>query len=238
MKTYDYYGWKVSVDDPGPKTLKEKGIDITLEGEQDIKKISDLLTNKRTVVEAGVCYGFATPVLSKHFNHVHTFDFPNDIFDCFKVNMERLKIENITIHSYGLGEKELDVKLADRFETREFVRGSLNTSVVDNSTMLRDADKPYVKEKTYQVKPLDHLNLIDVDLIMIDTEGYELLVLKGATQTIQKYSPVLVIEFSYKKMLSSKYGYNYKQLHNYLTSIGYIHKRNLNKVDRVYVRKT
>jgi len=234
---YDYYGWKVSDLDPGPQSMMERGIDITSEGEAELKKISDLLTNKRTVVEAGVCYGFTTPVLSKHFNHVHTFDFPTDIFNCFVVNMHERQIENITIHPHGLGEKDMDIKIADRFQRKKFVRGSLNTSVVDASTELYLEERQYVSEQTYRVKPLDQLDLIDVDLIMIDTEGYELPVIKGATQTIQKYSPVLVVEFSLKKKLSTKYGYTYPELHNYLLDIGYVHERDISKVDRVYVRK-
>jgi len=43
---YDYYGWKVSDLDPGPQSMMERGIDITSEGEAELKKISDLLTNK------------------------------------------------------------------------------------------------------------------------------------------------------------------------------------------------
>lgn len=233
---YDYYGWKVSDQDPGPAAWAKANNNITLQGDGELLQIIDMLPNKRTVIEAGVNYGFSTPMLSKQFDHVHTFDFPNDIFDCFVANMQDRKIENITMHSCGLGAEEVEVGIIDRFQRKKFERGALGTSVVDSSTKLVSEEKPYVAKQKFKIKTLDSLNIQQVDLIVVDTEGYELNVLKGASETIKNYSPVLVLEFS-KKGLSQKYGYCLTDLHKYLLKIGYEHHSNLNKVDRVYVRK-
>ena len=45
-----------------------------------------------------------------------------------------------------------------------------------------------------QQKTLDSFNFANVDYIKIDVEGHELKVLKGAYKTIQKYSPLIVVE--------------------------------------------
>ena len=86
------------------------------------------------------------------------------------------------------------------------------------------------------------LNIKDVGLIMIDTEGYELNVLKGAVNTIKKYKPVLVLEFHTTNKnrvnnLTQKYGYYLYELTQYLHELGYKSKGYINIVDQVFVAR-
>lgn len=46
------------------------------------------------------------------------------------------------------------------------------------------------------VIPLDDLDIQHVDLIKIDVEGFELDVLRGATETIRRHAPAIVLEFN------------------------------------------
>ena len=78
-----------------------------------------------------------------------------------------------------------------------------------------------------------------MDLIMIDTEGYELPVLKGGIKTILKYKPVLVVEFHLlpkigRPILTRKFGYEPQTLDNFIKNLGYKFIYNINSVDRVY----
>lgn len=234
---YDYYGWKVSDSDPGPANWMKQGKDLTTEEDEELLRVinADFLPNKRTALEIGVNYGFSIPLLSKHFDHVHTFDFPNDIFECFKFNMQERNINNITIHSHGLGAEDMQVANIDKFRRKGFRRGALANSVVDDQTQLRKGEDQYITEKKFEVKMLDGLHIEDVDLVIIDTEGYELKVLQGATETIKKYLPVLLVEFSAKQI--SKYNYTIQKLEKFLIDLGYRHYGNLNAVDRIYVYK-
>ena len=116
-----------------------------------------------------------------------------------------------------------------------FNRGALANSVVDDQTQLREGEDQYISQKKFEVKTLDSLQIKDVDLVIIDTEGYEVNVLQGATETIKRYSPVLVVEFSAKQL--SKYNYKIQKLEKFLIELGYQHHNNLNAVDRVYVCK-
>jgi FkbM family methyltransferase len=234
---HNYFGWKISDDDLSFKAMGVAGTDITLQDKEEMKLIEPHLNNRRTAVEAGVHYGFSIPGLCSRFSHVHTFDFPNDVFDAFCVNMKDRNVKNLTIHPHGLGEESMDVKNIDRRHRKKFERGTLANSVVDKNTWLRPDDESYIGETTYQVKPLDELGLVDVDLIVLDTEGYELPVLKGATETIKRCSPVLVVEFHVKKRLAYQFGYMYKDLHKYLTQLGYVYEGQVSRVDRLYVRK-
>ena len=92
---------------------------------------------------------------------------------------------------------------------------------------------PKGKDKKYNIKTLDSLNIKDVDLIMIDTEGYELFVLKGGIETIKKYKPILVVEF-HNRNLTQKFGYTLSTLEKFINDIGYNFTCNINKVDKVY----
>lgn len=66
---------------------------------------------------------------------------------------------------------------------------------------------------------LDSLNLDACDLIKIDTEGYELEVIKGALATIQKFRPVIILEelSMFRKdnasILYKQYGPDFVNLH-------------------------
>jgi len=223
MNTYDYYGWTVSEEDVLPRNLKNKNIDITNE---DIEEMSAIINqhieNKRVAVDAGCHYGFFTRFLSKEFDTVHAFDFANDIYECFEDNMQKFSCTNVSRHPYGLGEIEKDVATNDWF-ARHGRRGPLGNHI-----------DPKSKEKKYKVKTLDSLGISNVDLMMIDTEGYELNVLKGAELTIKQNKPVLVLEF-HNRNLTQKFGYSLNDLKSYVENLGYRSLGFINKVDQVFV---
>jgi len=223
MNTYDYYGWTVSEEDVLPRNLKNKNIDITNE---DIDEISNIISKhipqKRVAVDAGCHYGFFTRFLGTQFGTVHAFDFANDIYQCFETNMQKFNCTNVIRHPYGLGETDKDVATNDWF-ARHGRRGPLGNHINPNSN-----------EKKYKIKSFDSLGITDVDLMMIDTEGYELNVLKGAEQTIKEYKPVLVLEF-HNRNLTQKFGYSLHDLKQYVENLGYRSVGYINKVDQVFV---
>ena len=88
--------------------------------------------------------------------------------------------------------------------------------------------------RLHPIRTVDSLKLRNVDLMMIDTEGYELNVLKGAQQTIKQSRPIIVLEFS-NKALTHKFGYNLDELEQYLIKMEYLSLGYINVVDRVFV---
>jgi len=223
MNTYDYYGWTVSKEDILPRNLMDKNIDITNE---DIDEMSDVINKhilqKRVAVDVGCHYGFFTRFLSEHFETVHAFDFANDIYRCFETNMQKFGCTNVIAHPYGLGETEKNVATNDWF-SRHGRRGPLGNHIDLNGT-----------NKEHKIKSLDSHSIGNVDLMMVDTEGYELNVLKGAEQTIKDYKPVLVLEF-HNRNLTQKFGYSLDHLKQYVEGLGYRSIGYINKVDQVFV---
>jgi FkbM family methyltransferase len=228
-KSYDYYGWKVNSKDVMYHRLLKENRNITLEDIDPMRTvIKKYIPTLRTALDVGCHYGFFTKFLASTFDHVHTFDFNNVIQHFMKVNMRKFNVNNLTIHQYGLGHKNEKVATNDNFISwgRVIPYGPLGTHI-----------DPDGDDKRYVIKRLDSLGIKDVDLIMIDTEGYELNVLRGAKKTIQKYKPVLVVEF-HNRNLVMKFRYTLSTLEEYLERLGYKFVENLNLVDKVFVHKS
>ena len=75
-----------------------------------------------------------------------------------------------------------------------------------------------IQVETYH---LDGLYLGRVDLIKIDTEGAELLVLRGGEHTIKKFMPDILLE--YCALNTHQFGYKPEEIITLLRSWGYKH---------------
>jgi len=83
---------------------------------------------------------------------------------------------------------------------KEFRLGLYEVTGEIHENMYRMWGKP-PEGKTYSLSTLDdlveRLDLQELDLIKIDTDGFELEILKGAAVTLERFNPWLMIEFSY-----------------------------------------
>ncbi len=118
------------------------------------------------------------------------------IADNLKDNIKLNKLSNIEVHQVALGPKSGTVSM--RPDLTE--RGS--------STLLatQRADHTYGKPVRVNVRRLDDYtaDLTHVDLIKLDVEVYELGVLLGASQTIKRFHPPMILEYDPKSPLKNK----------------------------------
>ena len=144
----NYYGFKV-VDDPMYHRLLKNNVDYTI---QDIDKMSTIIKEyipeKKVALDIGCHYGFFTKFLSEQFETVHAFDFPNDIYECFEINMTKFKCDNVVRHPYGIGEKDKPVATNDWFKEYNR-RGPLGNHIDEHANAT----------KKYEIKALDNHNL-------------------------------------------------------------------------------
>ena len=147
------------------------------------------------VVQAGGFCGIYPSLFAEKFAMVYTFE-PDPInFFCLTMNCQS---DNIIKIQAALGDEHQLVNVTRHCDTNKGM-----------NTVGHSATSPI---PTFRI---DDLALSYCDLIQLDTEGYELKILNGALETIQKFGPVISVEdakpelrnlldsFGYKPMLSA-----------------------------------
>lgn len=175
------------------------------------QEISKFCKNTRNVIQAGGHCGLYAFQYAKIFNHVYTFEPEHLNHFCLQKNLDG--INNIEIHQCALGKETTTISL------------NINEKNCGNHSInLKD-------EGNISLKTIDSFKIQNVDLIHLDLEGFELYALQGATKTIKRFKPVIVLETN---NFCENYNYTVEQLEEYLTSISY--KRLVKwPDDRVYV---
>ena len=172
-KVYDY--WMPDSDDHFErlitKRIKNGG---PPEYQDDVRDVAyKYVTDFNIAVDVGANVGLWSRPLTKMFNHVIAFEPLEQVYKCLEKNVPGLNIE---IHKHALGSVNNVVKMVyDSNNT-----GGSFVSEVGTGDIV--------------IKRMDDLNLPKFGLLKIDCERHELEVLKGATETILKYKPIIVCE--------------------------------------------
>jgi FkbM family methyltransferase len=135
-------------------------------------------------IDVGANEGLYSYALAKLFDRVEAFE-PNEEtsvdlrdYDCPKVNLHRVAL------SRSEGERTLYVPILSGIESPGW--GSLEPEALPPSESVRT--------QIVQTKTLDSYRFENVVLIKIDVEGHELQVLEGATETITRCRPIMLLE--------------------------------------------
>lgn len=156
-----------------------------------------LCKKRRVAVDVGAHIGLWSFNLSHAFERVEAFEPVAVHRECFTQNL--LVCDNVRLHACALGDKPGKVSI--RTEPT-----SSGDSRVDGPGEI-------------PMNTLDSYDFDNVDLIKIDTEGFELFVLRGAIATIAKCKPVVVVE--QKPGHAQKYEVGEREAIPYLEGLGY-----------------
>jgi FkbM family methyltransferase len=133
----------------------------------------------RSFVDVGSSYGFIARPVSKIFKRVHCFE-PNPmVYRCLTVNMTEVK--NATLYKKGLSNRQHSIILYS------------NEKVSTHSSFVNNPLEKATEVLAYCIT-LDSLKLSSVDFLKIDAENWELRVIKGALETIQRCRPAIFVE--------------------------------------------
>lgn len=147
--------------------------------ERELPILAALATNTSRFIDVGAHYGHWTYYMSTRFKHVDAFE---PLERCSQT-IRRAEIENICVHSCALsdsiGERVLYIpRVGKRTE------GGLASLVpIDDSETV-----------VVPVRTLDDFELKGVGALKIDVEGHEDQVLLGATDTLKRERPAVVVE--------------------------------------------
>ena len=193
-----------------------------------MKKIEFFIgKNFSTLIDVGSHHGEYILSIKKKFNIKETYGFePNPIaFKILKKNV--IKLSGINIYSYGIADVEEDKILNQNIESSS------------SSINILNKNSKYYKKKYFlfnflnlkkvsisiKIKAINLANFIDekkidkIDLLKIDTEGYEFKVIKGLGENISKIK-LIHLEHHFDDMIIKNY--KLSDIHNYLKSNNFI----------------
>ena len=170
------------------------------------------------IVNIGANIGFYSVFFARTFPNVHKVIAiePNpEAFEMLKTNIALNELDGII--------EPLQVCVGDRIGQIDFsfIPGKSEYSSI--SRISHHAVRGLQQESiAVDIMPLAKAaagHLSDPKMIFIDTEGAELLVLKGAEDVVKKSMPILVFEC--EDPLLVEFGHSSEELESYVTSLGY-----------------
>jgi FkbM family methyltransferase len=133
---------------------------------------------RRLALDIGANIGLWSWLMARDFDQVHAFEPVATYAACWRQNVQGL---NVHMHDMALGEKAGIVKMACA------TTGSCGDTTVDEG----QGGAPV---GTAEMRTLDSFRFNQVDLIKCDNEGYELFVMRGGAETIQRCRPCVIVE--------------------------------------------
>ena len=149
----------------------------------------------RKIIDVGAWWGPWSMWWHDKATSVEIFEPNKDILPKLINNVG--KFQNCTIHRNALGDRH----------------GSVSMQCADHSGTYHVTDQ----NGDIEIKTLDSFDFNNVDIIKIDTEGYELPVLEGAKQTILGNRPWIQIEGNKS---GERYGRTKLDINIFLTDLG------------------
>jgi FkbM family methyltransferase len=137
----------------------------------------------RNAVDVGAHIGSYTLPLARRFGGVIAFEPNPSVRHILRLNLRLNHIKNVRIE---------DAALSDAAGTRPLFlqTGTGATSSLNPLHYHMD----YQRSIPVRVARLDDFSFENVDLLKIDAEGYELPILRGGTQTIARFRPIIFVE--------------------------------------------
>ena len=192
-----------------------------------IKKLN-LIFNKNIniVFDVGAHKGEFIKLIIGNFNSKKIYSFePSKIFDELKENIQKMNLTEVDIYlnNFALGEIEEIKEFKQMRESSSSTLSGINTTSKyfkrKNLILNFGTDKKIFDKTNISVKDgfsfLKKQKIKKIDLLKIDTEGYEYFVIKGFDKSINKIK-VIFFEHHYDLMLIKNY--TFSKIHDYLVA--------------------
>ena len=91
---------------------------------------------------------------------------------------------------------------------------------IDNGDTVLDLSRNHIERVSVDIYTLDELEFTEVDIIKIDTEGYEFPVIKGAERTITTQKPIVQLEM--KEGFPERFGATCQDIYDWFLARDYV----------------
>lgn len=184
---------------------------------QNLIHLRSLCPAPRTIIDIGMNIGMNTWEYATFAKNVYGFE---PVPETYNIALENIKMNteqfnpNLgwwrdkngvfasleilgNIHTYNValgpdnGSDEVEIHIKKNDGHNRVANDNGNFKTVTGKQIKRNTGYTRIKIPQHT---LDSYNFDDIDIIKIDVEGYELLVLEGATKTIEQYRPIIQVE--------------------------------------------
>lgn len=212
IMTSKKYGIHMLCPDGDQRVVPIESINFGSYEEEDSNMIMTLMPEKGVVFDIGANMGWYSLLSARKSNdlQIHAFEPIPKTYSFLDQNIKLNNFSNIFSHNFGFSDESKDLTFYFYSE------GSGNASS-KNLSGRQDVDLV-----TCYVEKLDDYvskNQIKIDFIKCDVEGAELLVFKGAVNTIARDKPIIFTEILRK--YSAKFNYNPNEIFDLLRNEGY-----------------
>ena len=212
-----------------PEWMAKNGEIVNGRGTYQIRKLREAMKwckQFRTAVDVGAHVGLWSMHLVQRFKRVEAFEPVPQFRECFRRNVpDAVDVTTIgmmgkeVLHDHELHDCALGVGTPDGFV-------SMNINPADTGGTHVNCDGLKGDAPLTQMKQLDSFCFQDVDFIKIDTEGYELEVLKGAVETLRRCKPCVIVEQKPHKLLPN-FGIKGTPAVDFLRSLGAVLRKEM-----------
>ena len=194
--------------------------------------IKNILGNKLSfVLDVGSHHGETIKILNKYFKINSIFGFEPSRNNFSKLNRYILdaKIQNVEIFNFACGKENKEEILNYSAESSSSTINKIN----ENSKYFKKkkliiqgfSSAKFFKPEKIQVKKLDDFLVLNnkkiIDLVKIDTEGYEIDVLIGMEENLNN-TKMIYFEHHYDNMIQKNY--TFSDINNFLNKNGFLQK--------------
>lgn len=180
--------------------------------EKDI--ILNFIYPDHVVVDVGACVGYYTIAFAEKCKEVYAFEPSKQNFEQLRKNTTHLK--NIDLYNYAVSDsfEIVDLYLCDN-DTTKGINWGMNRLY---PSQWWNSGK---KQKISTVKLDDFLSdLTNINFVKIDVEGWEYHVLLGMKNIIEKFKPILFLEFHIPSLVEANT--NPKDIFDFLKTKNYM----------------
>lgn len=173
-------------------------------------------------LDVGANIGQHSLIMSKFCEKIIAFEPIPILQNRIEMNLNRNGIKNVQLYPFGLGNEniftEMIVMNSHMGKSKPKLHNESEYNFLKNSWTGKNGNEMTIQN--VELRTLDSLNLQKVDFIKIDVEGYEYFVLQGGVNTIKKFRPQIIMEYSPLFFEAIEVGMS-KKIYKFITELDY-----------------
>jgi len=193
-----------------------------------IKLINSRFSKPIIVFDIGAHHGETIKLFCKNLSikKIYSFEASPQNYQILEKNFSSSQTDKVEIYNYGIGDKISKDFINQTIESSSSTINKLNkdSKYFEKKLRILNVEKgSFYQKLPITILTLDHFieknHIENIDLIKIDTEGYELNVLKGLSKNSKKVK-LIYFEHHYDDMIIKDY--KFSDIHKFLKNKGFI----------------